>query len=283
MNKNRNFKRILTIQDISCVGSCSITVALPIIAACGIEAAILPCAILSTHTGGFKDFVIHDMTDELASFLKHWQAEGLDFDAIYTGYLSNAAQIQAVQIAIDTLRSEGAPAIIDPAMADHGKLYYGFDENHVDSMRKLVGVSDYLLPNITEAAFLTSLEYRPEHDESYILSLLHGLRDIGAKKVILKGIVYDDARIGVAIYDALSDELDYYFTDKVDLKSHGTGDCFASVFTGCLVKGHDVQTSVRYAADFVVDSLEATIGDESHWYGVKFEQCLSTLARRAEQ
>ena len=150
-----NNKRILTVQDISCVGQCSITVALPVISACGIETAILPSAVLSTHTGGFKGFTFRDLTDDIPEIEKHWISEGIQFDAIYTGYLGSRRQIALVG---DLFESVGAPdcvRIVDPAMADHGKLYYGFDAEFAATMAGLCGKADIVLPNITEAALMT--------------------------------------------------------------------------------------------------------------------------------
>ncbi|MGI6218122.1 MAG: bifunctional hydroxymethylpyrimidine kinase/phosphomethylpyrimidine kinase, partial [Coriobacteriales bacterium] len=162
------YKRILTIQDISCVGQCSLTVALPIISACGIETCILPSAVLSTHTGGFTGFTVRDLSDDIPGIAAHWQKEGIKFDAIYTGYLGSEDQIDYVLDISEKLTNPGAVKIFDPAMADNGSLYPAFDDKYVVAMRRLCSHADFVLPNITEASLLTGMEYRTEYDEGYV-------------------------------------------------------------------------------------------------------------------
>ena len=145
------YNRILTIQDISCLGQCSMTVALPILSACGQETVILPSAVLSTHTGGFTKPHIRDLTEDLPGIQAHWLREGIRFDAIYTGYLGSIRQIGMVADMMDTLPVPGGKIIVDPAMADHGKLYSGFDAAYVEAMKALCAKADVLLPNLTEA------------------------------------------------------------------------------------------------------------------------------------
>lgn len=271
-------KRVLTIQDISCLGQCSLTVALPIISACGVETIILPSAVLSTHTGGFSGYTFRDLTDDIPDIMKHWKKEKQRFDCIYTGYLGSIRQIDYVGALIENVLNEGAVRIIDPAMADNGSLYYGFNEEFVKNMAGLCGKADVVLPNITEASFMTGIPYRAEgHDEEYIKSLLNGIKKLGAKKVILKGISYESGSIGVAVYDCVEDDLQYYFTEKIEKNSHGTGDCYAAAFTGAVMQGRSEYEAAKIAADFVVESIKKTIDDENHWYGVKFEKALPML------
>ena len=170
-----NYKRILTIQDISCVGQCSLTVALPIISACGIETSVLPSAVLSTHTAGFTGFTFRDLTEDMPDICAHWKKEGITFDGIYTGYLGSAKQIEYVKDIIKKTATDGCLAVIDPAMADNGKLYPGFDAAFVEEMKKLCADADYLLPNITEASFLTDMDFRTSYDEAYINELIEKL------------------------------------------------------------------------------------------------------------
>ena len=175
------YPKILTVQDISCLGQCSLTVALPVISACGVETCVLPSAVLSTHTGGFSGFTFRDLTEDMPAIGAHWVKEGIAFDAVYTGYLGSTKQIDYVADLIATVKKAEAPVVIDPAMADHGKLYVGFDDAFVAAMRGLCAKADYLLPNITEACFLTGVEYKTEYDRSYIDLLLEKLSriDIG--------------------------------------------------------------------------------------------------------
>ena len=271
-------KKVVTIQDISCFGQCSITVALPIISACGVETAILPSAVLSTHTGGFTGYTFRDLTSDIPGIIDHWENEGLRFDCLYTGYLGSVTQIDYVLDINNRVIKENGTLIVDPAMADFGRLYAGFDDNFVKNMARLCGKADIILPNITEAALMTNSEIRLDnHSEDYILDMLHKLADFGCKKVILKGILYEEDKIGVAIYDRELDSLQYYFTEKVSKSSHGTGDCYAAAFTGALMQGKSEFEAASLAADFVVEAIKKTIDDEAHTYGVKFEHALPML------
>lgn len=269
------YKRVLTIQDISCVGQCSLTVALPIISACGLETAVLPSAVLSTHTGGFKDFTFRDLTDDLPKILEHWKKENIQFDAFYTGYLGSAKQIAYVRDILHSVRKKESVNIIDPAMADNGRLYVGFDSAFVEAMKPLIGDADYVLPNITEAALLTGNEYRETYDEEYILKLSKGLVRLGAKTVVLTGVSYSPETTGVSIY--ANGQISYYAHRKISKGSHGTGDVYASSFVGALLRGKSPFDSAKIAADYTVQCIENTIPDDSHWYGVKFETALPQL------
>lgn len=269
------YKRVLTIQDISCVGQCSLTVALPIISACGLETAVLPSAVLSTHTGGFKDFTFRDLTDDLPKILEHWKKENIQFDAFYTGYLGSAKQIAYVRDILHSVRKKESVNIIDPAMADNGCLYVGFDSAFVEAMKPLIGDADYVLPNITEAALLTGNEYRETYDEKYILKLSEGLVRLGAKTVVLTGVSYSPETTGVSVY--ANGQTSYYAHRKISKGSHGTGDVYASSFVGALLRGKSPFDSAKIAADYTVQCIENTIPDDSHWYGVKFETALPQL------
>jgi len=269
------YKKILTIQDISCVGQCSLTVALPIISACGVETAILPSAVLSTHTGGFKGYTFRDLTDDMPEICKHWRNEGIEFDAIYTGYLGSIKQIDYVKETISTMLGKSGISIIDPAMADNGKLYVGFNDEYVQAMKSLCAEADILLPNITEACMLTDIDYQEKYDEEYIDKLLSALRTLGAKTIVLTGVSFDEEHTGVYIYQ--NDEKKYYRHIKLSTGCHGTGDVYASAFTGALMNGKCIYDSARIAADYVVKCIENTVGDETHWYGVKFEPVIPEL------
>lgn len=273
-------KKILTIQDISCVGQCSLTVALPIISACGIETCILPSAVLSTHTGGFTGYTFRDLTDDIPAIAEHWQKENIKFDAVYTGYLGSTKQIDYSIDIMEKLLSDDGVRIVDPAMADNGKLYYGFDNEFVKAMARLCGKADIILPNITEACFMVGAEYKQSgYDESYITDLLAKLGDLGAKVVVLTGVTYSEDKLGIAIYDTAAKSVNYYFHEKLNVSSHGTGDVYASAFCGAVTQGKSIYDSAKLAADFTVDSVKKTIGDDTHWYGVKFEKSLPMLVQ----
>ena len=270
-------KLVLTIQDISCVGQCSLTVALPIISACGLETAILPSAVLSNHTGGFKSWTFRDLTDDMPAIEQKWIEEGIKFDAVYTGYLGSARQIDIVKHIFGTCSKPGCLHIVDPAMADNGRLYYGFDDAFVKEMAKLCAAADYVLPNITEASLITGSEYRESYDEAYVMDLVQKLAALGPKTVILTGVSYEPSTTGVVVYE--NGKLDYYQHHRLPKGSHGTGDIYASSFTGALMHGKTSYEAAKIAADYTVKCIENTQGDPDHWYGAKFESVLPELIR----
>ena len=269
------YKKILTIQDISCVGQCSLTVALPILSACGLETCILPSAVLSTHTAGFDGFTFRDLTEDMPEIHKHWQKENIKFKAIYTGYLGSVKQVGYVKDILDTMGTDDCVRIVDPAMADNGKLYALFDEEYVKAMRVLCASADILLPNITEACFLADVEYRESYDESYIRKLLDKLAGLGAKTIVLTGVSYAPEKTGVIVYE--DGAIRYYEHDKISKGCHGTGDIYASAFTGALLNDKDIFEAARIAADYTVKCIVNTQGDVDHWYGAKFETALGDL------
>ncbi len=273
-----DYKRILTVQDISCFGQCSLTVALPILSATGHETVILPSAVLSTHTAGFKNFTFCDLTDEMPKITNHWKEQNIRFDAIYTGYLGSATQISYVKDMFKTLGKENLVTIVDPAMADGGKLYIGFDNAFVDEMKKLVFTADIILPNITEACFLTDTEYRETYDKDYIDDIICKLSNGGAKTIILTGVSFSEQTTGVMIFE--NGKSKYYEHKKIPKNSHGTGDAYASAFTGAYLSGKSAYDAASIAADYTVKCIENTIDDDSHRYGVKFEPILPYLIDR---
>ena len=270
-----DYKRILTIQDISCVGQCSLTVALPILSACGLETAILPSAVLSTHSVGFRDFTFRDLTEDIPAIRHHWQQEDIRFQAVYTGYLGSARQIEMVQDICRNLLVPGGKKIVDPAMADRGELYPVFDMDFVQEMKKLVGEGDIVLPNITEASLLTDTEYREEYDEEYICGLVDGIHRLGAGTVVLTGVSYDAHSTGVLVSE--QGKQTYYRHELLDRGCHGTGDVYASSFVGAYTHGKTVPEAARIAADYTLACIKNTLDDPDHWYGVKFEPVLGEL------
>lgn len=273
-----NYKRILTIQDISCFGKCSMTVALPILSACGHETCILPSAVLSTHTGGFSKPTFRDLTEDLPAIRQHWQSERISFDAIYTGYLGSIRQIEYVTHYFKTMVRTGGLKIVDPAMADHGVLYAGFDQAYAEAMGSLCREADVVLPNLTEACLLTGSSYRESYDEAYISEIVAKLHRLGIGCVVLTGVSYHPGETGVLISD--QNGTHYYCHPKISRSYHGTGDIFASAFVGSWMQGKTMAEAAKIAADFTCKSIENTIADEKHWYGVKFETALPMLIRR---
>ena len=270
-------KRIVTIQDISCVGKCSLTVALPIISACGIETAVIPTAMLSVHTA-FPHFTFHDLTKEMLPTVEDWQQHKMTFDAIYTGYLGSVEQIEHVVEIIDTFSTEENLVVVDPVMGDNGKLYTGFTMAFAEKMASLCRKADVIVPNLTEATALLGLPYTDTYNEAYLKDIAFRLSEFGTKQVVLTGVTLDDGTIGVMAYDCVSDTYIRYGTPRVSRVFHGTGDTFASVLTGALTREIPLEKALKLAVNFTALSIEKTINDSSaNWYGVNFEQALPWL------
>ena len=269
------YNRILTIQDISCLGQCSMTVALPILSACGQETCIIPSAVLSTHTGGFQKPHIRDISMDIPAISAHWQRENVGFDAIYTGYLGTKEQIADVAQVFDSLLKEGGKIIVDPAMADHGKLYSGFDREYARAMGDLCKKADVILPNLTESCLITDMEYRENYDEAYIAQVLAALHAMGMKKVVLTGVSFCPEETGAMLSDGVATY--YYRHPKLARSYHGTGDIYASAFVGAWLGGKSLEEAIGIAADYACECIAATIPDETHWYGTKFESVLYKL------
>lgn len=277
-------KRVLTVQDISCVGKCSLTVALPIISAFGVETAVLPTAVLSTHTA-FKSFTFRDLTDDITDIEEKWLSENIGFDAIYTGYLGSEKQIEIVANLFENFKTFGgkrAEIIVDPAMADNGKLYYGFDEAFAKKMAKLCSEADVIVPNLTETAFMLGEKYTESgYDENYIKTLLKKLTGLGAKTAIITGVSLERDKLGAYGYDSLKDKFFSYYREKLPVAYHGTGDIFASALCGAKTLGKTIEQSTAIAVDFTVESIIKTMKDaNANWYGVNFEEAFPYLMRR---
>lgn len=270
-----NYKRLLTIQDISCVGQCSLTVALPIISACGIETAILPSAVLSTHTAGFSGYTFRDLTEDMPKICDHWVKEGIKFSSVYTGYLGSKEQIDYVKAIYNATKTDDALLIVDPAMADNGNLYPGFDMDFVKEMATLCAEADYVLPNITEATMMCGMEYKTEYTREYIDEIIAKLTAMGVKNIILTGISYKAGTTGVVVYE--NGEYSYYEHELLPNSCHGTGDIYASAFVGAITRGKSAYESAKIAADFTMECIKATAEEDNHWYGAKFETELGKL------
>ena len=276
-------KRIVSIQDISCLGKCSLTVALPIISAMGVECSIVPTAVLSTHTM-FQNFTCKDLTDQIGPIARHWQAEKIRFDAIYTGYLASAEQIGDVCDFFDAFKTEDNLIVVDPVMADNGKLYPAFGPEFPAEMAKVCAKADLIVPNLTEASLLTGLPYRTEYDESYIREMLQSLAKLGPRYVALTGVSFEKGRLGVMYYDLKEDTYGSYFAEHLPASFHGTGDVFASTCVGALMRGLPLGEALALAADYTVECIRLTLASpEAKWYGVEFESAIPYLVKRLEE
>ena len=268
-------KRLLTIQDISCVGQCSTTVALPLVSACGVECAVLPPAILSNHTAaGFTGWTFCDLTPEMPKIEAKWLEQKIKFDAFYTGYVCES-HIDPILSIAKTCANPGAIRIVDPAMADNGVLYAGFAPDFPTKMARLVKGADYILPNLTEAALLAGRAPKLEgYSKDELEDLIAALHNLGAKNVVLTGVSFEKELLGSAVSDG--SKVTYDFNPRITRMFHGTGDVFASVFAGAVVRGKSATDAAALAADVVCRAIDAT--EDGHWYGVSFERVIPWLS-----
>lgn len=273
-------KRILAINDISCIGRCSLTVALPVISAAGVECSVLPTAVLSTHTGGFDGFTFRDLTDDIAPVTEHWARLGITFDAVYTGYLGSIRQIGLILDAAEHFVRPGVPLIVDPVMGDAGRLYANFDSDFVAAMRTLCARADIITPNLTEASFLLGEEYRGgDCGEDYIRAVLERLTALGAGAAVLTGVSFAPGEFGAAYLNRSSGEYGYFAGEYTTGFFHGAGDVFASVLSAAVVRGKSIPESVSLAVDFTGRCIKrsAEIQEDSR-FGLCFEGLLGQLA-----
>lgn len=275
-------KRALAIHDISCFGKCSLTVALPILSAAGVETSVIPTAVLSTHTGGFTGYTFRDLTDDIPAIAKHWKSLGLTFDAIYTGYLGSFEQLAIVSQLIDDFRGPDTLVCVDPVMADNGSLYPAFGPDFPRGMERLCRKADIIVPNLTEAALLLGEEYREgPYRKEYIETTLRGLSALGPKRVVLTGVWSRSEKLGCASFDASSQEIRFQEADRIEGSYHGTGDVFASALLGSLLNGFTLEQSAQTAADFTAGSIRRTYEAATDVrFGVNFEAGLPEFIRR---
>lgn len=272
-----NLKKVLTIQDISCFGKCSLTTALPVLSAMGIETCVIPTAVLSTHTGGFEGYTYRDLTDDILPITEHWNKYNIDFDAVYTGYLGSIHQIHIIKRIFGEYKN--SLIFVDPVMGDNGKLYAGFTPEFASEMRSLCETADVIAPNMTEAAFLLGFDYDGgEYGEVRAKEVLKELSYLGAKNIILTGVSFSDKEYGAAFYDRESDAVGCCMNERINGRFHGTGDLFSSAAVGALVQGKPISEACKIAVNFVLQSIKSTLDcADEHWYGVNFENALPTL------
>lgn len=264
-------------QDISCVGKCSASVAQPIISAMGCECALLPTAVLSTHTA-FENFNIIDLTDNIPAVCSMWKREGIDFDMIYTGYLASNRQ---VDLALDLWRDfggEGKYLFVDPVMGDFGRLYTGFEDSYPEHMKRLCQRADIIVPNLTEAFCLLGEEYRENVGVSEALEMARRLTENGPRAAVITGISPSAGELGIVKYERESGESFCYFAPRVEtpFPLHGSGDVFAAVTVGGLCAGKTINEALSEAVDFVAEAVSETVKNKDHrWYGIDFETVLN--------
>ena len=278
-------KRIAAIHDISGVGKCSLTVALPVISATGVECCALPTTLLSTHTGGFKNIYIEDLSKSILPIAKHWKSEGFEFDAIYSGYLGSMEQVDLVSTTIDILKTNNTLVVIDPVMGDNGRLYQTFSPEFPFKMKELCKNADIITPNVTEACLMLAEEYKtPPYTKEYIESLLLKLSKICSGTVVLTGCCLNEKEQGAAAYSNIEDKISFFSCPKIPGMYHGTGDIFASVFVSFMVLGKGMEKSLKAAVEFTCRAIENTQQNRPElWYGVNFEGVLPYLFKMLEE
>ena len=284
MNRMKNKthqKRVAAIHDLSGFGKCSLTVALPILSAAGIETSALPTAILSTHTGGISGYTYRDLTEDMRPVMKHWKSLDIKFDAIYTGFLGSFEQLDIVKEFFDAFRQEDNLILVDPVMGDNGELYTVFTREFAAGMRMLCQKADIIVPNLTEAALLLDEPYHPgPYTHAYIESLLRKLGALGPQKVVLTGVYFKEDELGAATYDRTTDTIDYVFTQKIPGYYHGTGDVFASALLSALLNDFSLIDAAAIAVHFTTDSIRRTYKAKTDYrFGVNFEQSFPDLLK----
>ena len=269
-------KKVLSVQDISCVGKCSLTVALPILSACGIECQILPTSLLSNHTA-FKSFTFLDLTDECQKIVNKFVENEFKFDCIYSGYLGSIKQIELMYDILNKFKQDVEYVVVDPAMADYGKLYPGFDNTFAKEMFNLCLKADIIIPNITVACIMLDVPYKEKMNKEDVELLLSKFHAYNCKHVIITGVSFEDEKLGFA-YMNEQGNIEYFFNDFINAKYHGSGDIFASSFVGALMNKKSMFESAQIASYYVCESLKATLNDSNcNWYGLNFEETLPLL------
>ena len=273
-------KKVLAIHDISCLGRCSLTAAIPIISVAGVEVVPLPTAVLSTHTGGFTHFTFRDLTEDMSAIMKHWKMLDYQFDIIYTGYLGSLEQVAIVKNMIETFKKEGTIVVVDPVMADSGTYYSMITPDFAIGMRELCEMADIITPNLTEAAFLLEREYKENYTKEQTEEILRALSALGPKKIVLSGVSVDENTIGAVAYDCENDSVSYAIAEKMGGFYHGTGDTFASALIAALAKDFSVNEATEIAVKYTLACIKRTYAEGTDTrFGVDIESELPTLMR----
>ena len=272
-------KKVFAIHDISGIGKCSLTAALPIISAAGVECCPIPTAVLSTQTGDIDGYTFRDLTQDLENYIHHWKILGIEPDCIYSGYLGSKSQIDIISNLIDETKEYNPLIVIDPAMADFGELYRGFTNDFAGKMKKLCKKADIIVPNITEASILTGKEYKgAPHEKEYINSLVFALQKEFSCHICLTGVSLNENELGLCVLNKDGSEPFYIASSLIKGRYYGTGDIFASSLVACLMNDLSLENSAAKALEFTHASIEACFNDKTDpRFGVPFEKCLKIL------
>ena len=252
-------KRIAAIHDLSGFGKCSLTVALPIVSASGVECACIPTALLSNHTGGFDGWTFRDLSAEIVPIARRWRDTGVRFDGVYSGYLASPEQGELLEQAIGLIKNDSTLVIVDPAMADNGRYYANLDGRMTDCFRSLIAKADVITPNITEACFLTGNEYRSGPlDEEFVERLTDGLSALGPRIVAITGVSLENGSVGIAARDGAAGESCRIMGPAREGTFHGAGDVFASAFAALMVRGAPLASALSAAQSLTAAAIERT-------------------------
>ncbi|MBQ2931478.1 MAG: pyridoxamine kinase [Clostridia bacterium] len=277
--------RVAVINDLSGFGRVSLTEACPILSAMGIEACPLPTAVLSTHTYKFEDYTFCDLTDEMEKILAHWQKIDVHFDAICTGYMASARQIELAADFVKSKKSEGTLIVIDPVLGDNvlsdaETVYYDRMNDLLSGMKDFVKLADAITPNLTEACLLLERPYPQNYlTNEEIKAMAKELAGLGPDIVAITSVMTDKKHMCVAVYDKKADFFDLLDCGYVDRPFHGTGDIFAAVLTGALTNGMTAAEASQKAVDFIKAAIAETMKypEMKIEYGVIFEKALREL------
>lgn len=275
--------RVAAVHDLSGFGRCSLSIVMPTLSAMGVQCCPLPTAFLSTHTGGFTGNTFLDLTDQMAPVTNHWRKEGVTFDAVYTGFMGSREQMSLTADFIRAFKTEDNLIVIDPVMGDHGKPYRTYTPEMCEAMKELSAHADVLTPNRTEAAILLGVPYDEIllDTEEACRGWAQKLSDHGRRSVVLTGVSLTSDRVGAVCYDRGTEEISFVSAKKIDEQFHGTGDLFASVLTGALVRGMTLCAAAQLASDFVSMTAEHTAAqDIPKREGVDFEPLLWHLGQQ---
>ena len=277
--------RIAAVHDLSCFGRCSLTIVMPVLSAMGVQCCPLPTALLSTHTGGFQGNTFLDLTAQMEPIAAHWRTEGVNFDAVYTGFMGSQEQIALTEAFIRNFRCPGCRIIVDPVMGDHGRAYRTYTPEMCRSMADLAALADVITPNRTEAALLLGEEYKNVRldQEADCRRWCEALSLEGRRSVVLTGVSLSPDTVGAACFDCEKGRVEFAAAPLVDGAFHGTGDLFASVLAGALVRGRRLTEAARLAAEFTSQCVRRTWeNDPPRREGVDFEPLLWRLGQRME-
>ncbi len=283
MNNTTSFlKTAVLIHDLSGVGRCSLTVALPILSAMGVTGACLPTAYLSTHTGGFTDYFFRDLTEDMEKVFAHWEKENLSFDGVYTGYIATKKQTEIILNILKSIKQKGGLTVVDPVLGDHGKLYSGLSKDMVEGMKSLIPYADVITPNYTEASLLLDIPYKNTYNRCELKEMIEGFQRLGAKDIVLTGYEETKGQVGALCYS--KGETKAFVLDHVPAHFDGTGDVFTSVLTGALLNHKSVFEGAEIAVSFTHDAvLQTFLHHGNEHFGVDFETLLYTLKERLEK